>query len=97
MFTVILLKIKIQVFACSLEKEVVFNMLKQITPRPEETPNTPMSEDFRKVTDGPAADYHRFGAVRPESGHVEENKYAKKHRKVHSAPIKKMGGKCTLI
>jgi len=68
-------------------------MLKQITPRPEETPNTPMSEGFRQITDGPAADYHRFGPARLASDPIERNDFGKKHRKVHSAPIKKMGGR----
>ena len=67
-------------------------MLKEIAPRPEETPNTPMSEDFRRLTNGPAADYHRFGAARLASGPTDGVANAKIKRKIHSAPIKKMGG-----
>lgn len=70
-------------------------MLKEITPKYDATPNTPMSEDFRKVIDGPAADYHRPGAEQYKSGVIPHKNlvYCKKSRKTHSAPIKRMGGK----
>ena len=69
-------------------------MLKEISPKAEVSPNTPMSEDFRKIIDGPAADYHRPGAERYATETLPQKNlvYFKKKRKTHSAPIKKMGG-----
>ena len=66
---------------------MIFNMLKQITPRPDEVPTTP--EGFQSITEGPAADYHRNGG-----GNIATQPYGKYLKKrIHSAPIKKMGGK----
>nr|CAB3262781.1 uncharacterized protein LOC100183247 [Phallusia mammillata] len=75
--------------ASNYEKQVVFNMLKQVTPRPNDTPETPDTHQFARARSVPPASY-------PAPHNVTQagsNGYGtKKKRNVSSAPVKKMAG-----
>ncbi|XP_076803165.1 uncharacterized protein LOC143447112 [Clavelina lepadiformis] len=83
--------------ASNYEKNVVFSMLKKVTPDSEPFPTTPASGEVLRISGVPAADYHYPGvanghaATDPNMRHVKES-WNKRGRKVHSAPVKKMGG-----
>lgn len=76
-------------FAQFTEKQVVFKMLKQVTPRPDGTPETPDTRQFARAKSVPPASY----PPHKDAAQIDLDRWgSRKKRNVFSAPVKKMAG-----